>query len=318
MISAIEAKNLTKTFTYTTPKGKKVINAVSDITFSIRKGESVGFIGPNGAGKSTTIKMLTGILYPTSGNIRVAGISPTENQEALSYKIGCVFGQRSQLLFNLPPKDSLELFGKLYGIYGQELQLRIAELVKLMGMEEFINQPVRKLSLGQRMRAEIACSLIHDPEIIFLDEPTLGLDVVAKRQLRKVLTSLNKKKRTTLFLTSHDMGDIEALCERTIIVNHGRIILDEKTEELNKLHARTKVAVIDFEDETHCQPIFGTKVLEEKPKRIKLEVDLTRTTINRVLQELMDLYVISDIDVDKPSLETIISTIYEEKDSGNK
>jgi ABC-2 type transport system ATP-binding protein len=314
MESIVSVKELRKEFTYATKKEKKRVVAVDSISFEVKKGEALGFIGPNGAGKSTTIKMLTGILYPTSGEVSVAGLSPSEQRQSLSYRIGCVFGQRSQLLYNLPPRDSLELFGRLYGVEERVLKNRVDELIHLLALEEFITQPVRKLSLGQRMRAEIACSLVHDPEIIFLDEPTIGLDVVAKRNLREVLATLNKEKGTTLFLTSHDMGDIEFLCERTIIINHGKIVVDEPTAQLEKLYAKTKMVVVDFEGETTCKEIEGTKVLGQTPTQVQLEVDLTKVSINCVLQDIMASYKVADIDIDKPSLETIIGSIYERKE----
>lgn len=316
MTPVVSAQGLRKEFTFATKKENKTLVAVDSISFEVQKGESVGFIGPNGAGKSTTIKMMTGILYPTSGNVTVSGISPTAQRHALSYRIGCVFGQRSQLLYNLPARDSLELFGRLYEVEEKTLSRRIDELISVLGIEEFVAQPVRKLSLGQRMRVEIACSLVHDPEIIFLDEPTIGLDVIAKRKLREVLAVLNREKGTTLFLTSHDMGDIEALCTRTIIINHGKIVVDQPTKQLDKLYSRTKVVVIDFETDVQCTIPFGARLIEQTSRQVTLEVNLESTTINTVLQDFIKKYPVSDIDIDKPTLETIIGSIYEAKDHG--
>lgn len=326
MSSIIQVSHLCKTFVYAEKKAengfwknlispeKKEVFAVNDISFTVEKGEALGFIGPNGAGKSTTIKMLTGILYPTSGQIRVAGLEPAESRQQLSYRIGCVFGQRSQLVYNLPATDSFWLFGRLYDVPEKTLKNRIDELISLLGLESFLMQPVRKLSLGQRMRAEIACSLIHDPEILFLDEPTIGLDVVAKRKLREVLRTLNKEKGTTLFLTSHDMGDIEALCERTMIINHGKIVVDERTDELKKKYMTTKDIVVDFEHPVAFELPRGTKLLEEKPEQVRFEVNLQETTINAVLKEIMEKYKVADVDVDKPPLESTIGLIYEQQE----
>jgi ABC-2 type transport system ATP-binding protein len=311
MSAIIEVSQLSKKFVFATKQEKKNITAVDSISFQIEKGAAFGFIGPNGAGKSTTIKMLTGILYPSSGTVTVAGLTPQTQRQALSYRIGCVFGQRSQLLYNLPARDSLELFGELYGVEKRVLKNRIEELTSLLGLEEFKDQPVRKLSLGQRMRAEISCALIHDPEIIFLDEPTIGLDVIAKRNLRDVLSRLNKEKGTTLFLTSHDMGDIEALAERTIVVNHGQIVVDEPTVQLNQLFGKKKQVIVDFETDVSVPEIVGTKIVKAQPRQLRLEVDLSVTTVNVVLQALMAKYPIADIDIDKPTLESIIGTIYE-------
>src|SRR3989344_1199630 len=213
---------------------KKEIVAVNNISFSVKHGERVAFIGPNGAGKSTTIKMLTGILFPTGGKVDILGFDPTKERKELAYQIGTVFGQRSQLLPNLPITDSLEFFGVMYDMPEKEIKKRIAELVELFDLSSFITQPVRKLSLGQRMRAEVAASLIHKPKIILLDEPTIGLDVVAKKSLRDLLLKINKEENTTIFLPSHDVGDIETLCDRTIVINHGTIIKDLPTDELAK------------------------------------------------------------------------------------
>lgn len=307
----VQVQNLTKEFTFSSKRGKKTLVAVDNISFAINAGEKIGFIGPNGAGKSTTIKMLTGILYPTSGAVLVTGVNPTSQRIALSYRIGCVFGQRSQLLYNLPARDSFELFGRLYDVEPKKLSTKIDELINLLGLEDFIDQPVRKLSLGQRMRAEIACSLVHDPEIIFLDEPTLGLDVLAKKNLRKMLLALNKEKGTTLFLTSHDMGDIESLCDRTMIIDKGKVIVDKSTEEFDQFYTKSKVLIVDFEKPVEFKKITGTKTLSKTPERITLEVNLGKTSMNAALQEIIREYPVADIDIDKPSLETTISNIFE-------
>lgn len=210
----------------------------------------------------------------------------------------------------------MELFGRLYDIPNSLLRERVEELIDILSLREFVDQPVRKLSLGQRMRAEIACSLIHNPEILFLDEPTLGLDVLAKKNLRKMLDALNKEKGTTLFLTSHDMGDIESLCDRTMIIDHGEIIVDRPTKELDQFYTKSKVLVIDFEKPVDFTDISGTKILTTTPERVTLEVDLNVTSINDVLQTIIKNYPVADIDIDKPSLETIISTIFEDKKHG--
>jgi ABC-2 type transport system ATP-binding protein len=324
-LPAIKAQALTKNFTFPIksdnsswirnlirPERQKV-TAVSDISFEVKAGERVGFIGPNGAGKSTTIKMLTGILHPTAGQISVLGLDPAKQRKQLAYRIGSVFGQRSQLLPNLPLSDSFEFFGVMFNLSNQQIKDRARELSGLFDLAEFISQPVRKLSLGQRMRAEIAVSLIHRPEIIFLDEPTIGLDVVAKKALRELLLHLNQQEGTTLFLTSHDVGDIEILCERTIIVNHGVIVADLATSELAK----------SFVSEKHINLISPTRIKNyptltsgihyksQEPNRITVEVDLKTISLQSALHELMNHFEVEDVDVFNPDLETVIRHIYE-------
>ncbi|MDQ3075952.1 MAG: ATP-binding cassette domain-containing protein [bacterium] len=227
----IEVKALKKAFKH---KGTEIV-AVDDVSFTILQGESVAFIGPNGAGKSTTIKMLTGILWPTDGTISVLGFSPQNDRKKVVSQIGAVFGQRSSLLPNLPAEDNLKLFGIMYGLSKEKARERIAHLFEVLSINSFSTQPIRTLSLGQRMKVEIACALIHDPKILFLDEPSIGLDIIAKQTLRETLLNLREKNNMTIFLTSHDVGDIEAICDRTIIINHGRVVVDEPTKDLNKL-----------------------------------------------------------------------------------
>ncbi len=256
---AIKVNHLVKSFNL--GKGN-IVTAVDDISFTVPEGQAVAFIGPNGAGKSTTIKMLTGILYPSSGDMSVAGLHPYTNRRELAFRIGTLFGQRSQLVPNLPVADSFELFGAMYELSPATVRRRQKELVNLFDLGEFVDRPVRKLSLGQRMRAEIAVALIHKPEIIFLDEPTIGLDIVAKKSLREVLARINRDEGVTLFLTSHDVGDIEALCTRTMVVNHGRIVVDESTDALKKDYfgqRAVKMVAVEPSLEEIIQDIYGAK-----------------------------------------------------------
>lgn len=238
----IEVQNLYKKFK--TKKSELV--AVDNLSFVINQGESLAFIGPNGAGKSTTIKILTGILHPTSGQIFLNGISPIKNRKKAVLNIGAVFGQRSNLLPNLPPKDTFMLFGYMYGLTKKEINKRIIELVKEFDLYEIMDRPVRSLSLGQRMKVEIACALIHKPSILFLDEPSIGLDIIAKQALRETLVKLKEEHQVTIFLTSHDVGDIDKVCDRTIIINHGRIVLDKKTNELKELGDDLELIISKF------------------------------------------------------------------------
>lgn len=305
-MAQIEVKNLTKNFKL---KGAE-ITAVNNISFDIEKGETVAFIGPNGAGKSTTIKMLTGILFPTSGEASILGINPWKERQKLAFKIGTVFGQKSQLSFHLPAKDSFNLFSKIYELDDKEYKNRLEQLIKVFDIQSYIDQPLRKLSLGQRMRCEIVASLLHDPEIIFLDEPTIGLDVIAKRDLRDTLKMLNKLSGTTIFLTSHDTGDIEALCKRTIIVNHGSIIFDDKTANLKRQYIKLKRLYIRFEDKIENFKMDDVIVIKQSPYGVSLELDTTKRSIRSVLAELIEKYTIIDINVEDPSTEEIISGIY--------
>lgn len=322
---SIIVTNLTKKFSYQvknpssswlrnlfSPETKEIL-AVSDISFSVKHGERIAFIGPNGAGKSTTIKMLTGILFPTSGQVNILGLDPTKDRKKLAYQIGTVFGQRSQLLPNLPLTDSLEFFGVMYDMSDEDIKKRIIELIKLFDLGSFIDQPVRKLSLGQRMRAEVAVSLIHRPKIILLDEPTIGLDVVAKKSLRDLLLKINKEENTTIFLTSHDVGDIEFLCDRTIIINHGVVIKDLPTQELSKTFVSEKYIDLVAEDifENFPELPEGIRYSLKDKDKITVVVDIKKINVQDSIKKLLDLFVVEDIDVYNADLETVIRHIYE-------
>ena len=322
----IEVKNLSKNYKYKVKqenKGffynlfheqEKVVKAVNNISFDVKEGETIAFIGPNGAGKSTTIKMLTGILYPTEGNIKICGLTPIQDRNALAYKIGTVFGQRSQLLPNLPLTESMEMFGVMYDMDKDTIKKRIKELSELFDLKEFINQPVRKLSLGQRMRAEIATSLIHNPKIIFLDEPTIGLDVVSKKSLRDLLLKINKEQKVTIFLTSHDTEDIQSICERCVIINHGKIIIDTTTKELTTSYIKKKNIMITPETKFEEFPELpkGVEYIEKTKDKIIVKVDTEIIGAQKALQELTKKFNIDDVDIYNESLEDIIRGIYEE------
>lgn len=324
-MDAIVVKNLTKKFAFPVknesagflknlfrPDMKEVV-AVDNISFTVGTGERIAFIGPNGAGKSTTIKMLTGILFPTAGQIHVLGLDPTTERKKLAYQIGTVFGQRSQLLPNLPLTDSFEFFGVMYDLSDTEIQKRTRELIELFDLDSFVRQPVRKLSLGQRMRAEVAASLIHRPRIILLDEPTIGLDVVAKKSFRDLLIRLNTEEKTTIFLTSHDVGDIESLCERTIVINHGVVMRDMKTSDIAK----------DFVHEKYIdlfpKSIFtefkvlpkGMQYQEQTRNKITVAINLNLLSVTEALKKLLEIFEVSDLDVYDTDLETVIRHMYE-------
>jgi len=293
---------------------ERVVNAVKNISFEVSEGETIAFIGPNGAGKSTTIKMLTGILYPTSGEIKICGLTPIKDRDKLAYKIGNVFGQRSQLLPNLPLTESMKLFGAMYDMTEEKINDRIKELSELFDLNEFIEQPVRKLSLGQRMRAEIATALIHSPKIIFLDEPTIGLDVVSKKKLRDLFIKINKEENVTIFLTSHDTEDIESICKRCVIINHGEIIIDTTTKDLISTYVKNKNILITPETEFNNFPKLpkGVTYLEKDKDKVLVKVNTEVIGTQKALQELTKLFDIDDVDIQNESLESVIRGIYEE------
>jgi ABC-2 type transport system ATP-binding protein len=322
----IEVKNLSKEYKYKVKdenKGffynlfhekEKVVKAVNNISFDVEEGEKIAFIGPNGAGKSTTIKMLTGIIYPTKGNIKVCGLTPIKDRNKLAYKIGTVFGQRSQLLPNLPLTESMEMFGVMYDMDKKSIKKRIDELSELFDLKEFIKQPVRKLSLGQRMRAEIATSLMHSPRIIFLDEPTIGLDVVSKKSLRELLLKINKEEKVTIFLTSHDTEDIQSICDRCIIINHGKIIIDTPTKDLMNNYVKNKNIIITPNVEFTEFPELskGMEYVKKSKNQVIVSVDTEKIHTQKALEELVKNFDIDDFNIDNESLEDIIRGIYEE------
>ncbi|MBI4868057.1 MAG: ATP-binding cassette domain-containing protein [Candidatus Wallbacteria bacterium] len=286
------------------------VEAVKGIDLAVEEGELLAFIGPNGAGKSTTIKMLTGILHPTAGQARVLGVVPWEHRSELSRRIGTVFGQRSQLWYHLPPRDTFELLSHVYEIPRADFRQRAADLVGRFEIDEFYDTPVRKLSLGQRMRCELVASLLHRPRVLFLDEPTIGLDVLARARVRELLLELNRQEGITTFLTSHEADDIEQICRRVAIVNRGELVLDIPVNELK--HRFLQVKVIDLRLNEPCQPpaVEGVQVLKHKGHGLKLEVDTTRVPIDRALAELFRTLSVADIVVSDPPLEEIIGAIY--------
>jgi ABC-2 type transport system ATP-binding protein len=317
IMNAITVRNVSKHFTFKVHKGfkgffspeRKVVKAVDDISFTVKKGESVAFIGPNGAGKSTTIKMLSSILMPTSGEVKVLGFEPLKKRRELAMRIGTVFGQRSQMVYNLPLTASFELTAAMYQVPDADAKQRIAKLIEQFDLGEFIDQPVRKLSLGQRMRAEVANALIHNPDIIFLDEPTIGLDIVAKRALREVIKTINRERGTTVFLTSHDVGDIEEVCERTIIVNHGKIMLDAKTADLKTNYLHTKTVSVVPKGAVKKVRVGGV-LPEVKDGRLVFSVDTDATPLKDFLRAMLDKIDIADITIEDTPLENIIHKLY--------
>lgn len=285
------------------------IPAVNNISFDVKKGEMFGFIGPNGAGKSTTIKMLIGILYPSSGSVSVLGYTPWEKRQDLAFKIGSVFGQKPQLWYHLPPIDTFNLMSKIYELDEKEYKERLDYLVDAFEID-YLNTPVRKLSLGQRMRAEIVASLLHKPQIIFLDEPTIGLDIIAKQKIRDLIKELNRKENVTVFLTSHDMGDVEKLCKRIVIINHGQIVFDGKLEKLRKRYLLSKHIEVKLSRTPVRFEFKGARLLNKNKYSMEIQFDTTKGNISDLVDYLTKKFEILDINVSDPPIEEIIAKIY--------
>lgn len=314
--TSVEVQNLRKVFTIHRREGWKRIEtqvvAVENLSLTIPDGQSVAFIGPNGAGKSTTIKMLTGILTPDGGNATVLGYVPWQQRGELAHKIGAVFGQRSQLWYHLPPRDTFELLARIYNLPGDLYQKRRDMLIDRFDLAKFLDTPVRKLSLGQRMRAEVAASLLHGPKVLFLDEPTIGLDVVARQKLRDLIAEWNQQEGVTIFLTSHDAGDIERVARRVIVINNGRIVFDDKVSAMRRQFLRNKILGVRFNGIPTPIDLPGVTTLKSTPYALKLEVDTTLTPIEQVMAAVMAAGSVADISIEDPPLEEIIAHIYEQ------
>ena len=283
--------------------------AVNGVSFSVEAGEMLAFIGPNGAGKSTTIKMLCGILHPSAGWSRVCGLDPVKERLALARRIGTVFGQKSQLWLHLPPMDSFLLLGAIYDIDKETLLKRITELTERFALGELLKVPVRKLSLGQRVRCEVAASLLHQPEILFLDEPTIGLDVIVKREIRELIREMNRQRGTTVFLTSHDAGDVESLCKRAVVIDRGRIVLDEPVTFLKREYLAEKVITVRFSEPVTVQAPVGVVVEQATGMEARLRVDTRVVGVDEALQSVMAAGV-ADITVEDPAMEVVIESIF--------
>lgn len=291
-----------------------MIKAVDNMSFDINKGEIVAYIGPNGAGKSTTIKMLTGILKPDSGEIIVDGFNPFNNRIKYVKNIGVVFGQKSQLWWDIPVEESFLLLKDIYKVSDTDYKKRKEELVKLLNLKDILKTPVRQLSLGQRMRAEIAASLIHDPKILFLDEPTIGLDAVSKVEVRKFIKEINKRKKVTIILTSHDMTDIEALTDRIIVIGHGKKLYDGKLLDIKKKFNKNKKVEILFKSIDNIPDIKYTEVIEKNKNKIILDVNMEKNTISKVIREYSKVCEIDDVNVYEEDIDNIIVKLYQEYD----
>jgi ABC-2 type transport system ATP-binding protein len=292
----------------------EVKDAVRDVSFELDAGELVGYIGPNGAGKSTTIKMLTGILVPTSGSCTVNGIVPWADRQANGRQIGVVFGQRSQLYWDLPLVESFQLLRAIYNIPQPMYQHNLKEFTELLGLDEFMNTPVRQLSLGQRMRGDFAASMLHEPKVVFLDEPTIGLDVVAKESIRQFIARVNRDRGTTFILTTHDLADIEKLCERIILIDHGRKLFDGSIETIKQHYGRNRTLTADLACED-CGNISlstpGARIVERNGPRIVIEFNRDAVRADELVVELAKHYELKDVTIAEPPLEAIIRGIYQ-------
>ncbi|MDE0447408.1 MAG: ATP-binding cassette domain-containing protein [Spirochaetaceae bacterium] len=293
----------------------RTVAAVDDIDLDVARGEAIAFIGPNGAGKSTTIKLLTGILQRDTGSVSVLGLDPQRQRRRLAYRIGTVFGQKSQLWFHLPPIDTFRLLADIYDLERNQARERIASLTEVFGIGRHLATPVRKLSLGERIRCEIAASLIHDPELLLLDEPTIGLDVVIRQRIRDLIARVNRERGVTVFLTSHDTGDVEQVCRRAVVINEGRIVWDGAVDELKRSVLTAKI--VDLK-------LAGPLVLDLPEVTVrhadrytaKLEVDTARTRVEAVVRAILERNTVLDITISDPPLEQVITALYESRHAG--
>lgn len=290
----------------------KIVDAVKDVSFEIEKGEIVGYIGPNGAGKSTTIKMLSGILKPTAGNIIIDGLNPFKDRRKYVSKIGVVFGQRSQLAWDIPAEDTFDLLRDIYKINNNEYQKTKEELVNLLDIKDIIKQPVRSLSLGQRMRCEIAASLLHKPEILFLDEPTIGLDTTSKKIVREFIKKINKQQKVTIILTTHDMFDIDALAKRIILIGRGKILYDGTLNNLKRKYGSYKNVTVNTKENIKITKLNGVIKKEKINGGYNFIIDSNILTISKFVNYLSKNYSIEDIDINNENIDDMILKLYDE------
>lgn len=294
----------------------RLVEALKGVSFELERGELLGFIGPNGAGKSTTIKILSGILQPDSGQVSVDGLVPWKDRQKHVGRIGVVFGQRTQLWWDLPVIDGFDLLAAIYRVEPAAYRVRRDELVALLRLEGLLHQPVRQLSLGQRMRAEIASALLHSPSILFLDEPTIGLDAPAKLAVRGFVKRLNKEHGVTVLLTTHDMHDIEALAERVIVVGHGRVLADSPFEDLRTNVLAERRLFVDFEGEAPELVIPGVAVRARGGRSVELAFDPATVPAPALIARIAAEHPVQDIHIEEPAIEEVIARFYEQHGAG--
>ncbi|MBL1078660.1 ATP-binding cassette domain-containing protein [Nocardia sp. 2] len=317
--AVVDIQGLTRTFVLNRKDGRwrrrrELLTAVDDMTFRIERGAAVGYIGANGAGKSTTIKMITGILVPSAGSLRTCGLDPVRQRRDLAGRIGVVFGQRSQLWWDLPLRESFSILAAIHRLPPDAATRRTDELVEQLEMGGTLDTPVRQLSLGQRMRAEVAAALLHSPELVILDEPTIGLDVLSKQRLREFLRHERTERGTTLLLTTHDMGDIERLCERVLVVDHGRLVYDGSLTGLAATVGEYRVLTVDLAEPTpDLTDLPGAKLLgsEGAGMRQRLAFDTEITTAAQLLAAVSARAEVRDLSIEEPDIEDVVRRIYE-------
>ena len=288
----------------------EIKHAVKDLSFTIEKGEMVGFIGPNGAGKSSTIKMLSGILCPDDGSIKVGGFVPYRQRKSYVGKIGVVFGQKSQLQWDLPVIDSFELLRAIYRIPEDKYKANLERFTEMLDMKGFINQPVRQLSLGQRMRSDIVASLLHSPEIVFFDEPTIGVDIIGKETIRNFIRELNEQDKVTMIFTTHDMQDIEQTCKRIIIIDKGSLMFDGSLQNIRSKYGTARRLIAEFNEEVSVEPISKVAIENLGDRKMSFSFDNNVVDVNKLMNEILGKYSVRDITVAEPEIESIIQKMY--------
>lgn len=285
--------------------------ALENVSFEVESGEKIGYVGPNGAGKSTTVKILTGILVPTSGTVEVAGLVPYKDRKKLARKIGVVFGQRSQLWWHLPLIESFELLKAIYKVSENVYQDNLDLLCVLLDLGKLLNTPVRQLSLGQRMRGELAAGVLHNPDILFLDEPTVGLDVLVKDRIRNFIRDLSIERNTTVILCSHDLIDVENICSRMIIIDHGGIIYDGSLEKIKKLFGAKRTLIVDFQEDISDLNIPMTRLIKQYGRRAWLTFNRDGISASDLIMKIWREYPISDVAIEETEIEEVVREIYE-------
>lgn len=294
------------------PPSRQHVAAVDDISFTVEPGSMVAYVGPNGAGKSTTIKMLTGILVPSSGTVLVDGLVPWQQRTTLASRIGVVFGQRTQLWWDLPLRDSFDLLHHIYNVPAARYQENLAQLTEVLDLGPFLDRPVRQLSLGQRMRGDLAAAILHDPPILYLDEPTIGLDIVAKERIRTFLLERNRQAGTTVLLTTHDMADISRLCERMLIIDHGKLLYDGSIQAITERYGGERRLVVDLDADVPDLCLPGARLERREGPRLWLSFRRDETSAPQLIADLTARYPIRDLTLEEPDIERVVRRIYEE------
>ena len=296
------------------PGDSDAVVAVRDVSFRVARGELVGVLGPNGAGKSTTVKMLSGILWPDGGEARVLGLVPWQSRRELARRIGVVFGQRTQLWWDLPLQDSLDLLRHVYGVPAGRFAENMAAYTALLDLGAFLHVPVRQLSLGQRMRGDLAAALLHDPEVLFLDEPTIGLDVVAKARIRDALRALVSERGVSVLLTTHDMADVASLCDRIVLIDHGHVVHDGPLAGVRAQFGRECSLVVDLSEEAPLPPgplvVPGAREVRARGRRRWLEFDRSVTSASDLVAAVASRYALADLSIEEPGIEEVIARLY--------